>query len=101
MKSLLILKILAENLFIMLVAAYRKPPVAEICFINYPLHVYLGGFFLHQMRGDNGRKSTNDRVRKPDRNFDAAFGENVNFPVESVFLEVSKFFNIWFSLLQG
>jgi hypothetical protein len=55
MKPLLIL---TETLFLMLLAAQRKPPVK---ISKEPLHVYLGGFFLHQMRGDHGRKSTNDK----------------------------------------
>jgi hypothetical protein len=67
----------------MLVAAYRKPPFnvklapdpgcdTEICSVN----VNLGGFFLHPMRDEHWRKSTNDRVRKQDRSSDAAFGTN-------------------------
>jgi hypothetical protein len=84
---LLILKVLTETHFIMLVAAFRKPPVpvklapetgrdTESCTVNHPLLFYLGGFFLHPMIAKHWRKSTNDRVRKPDRKSDAAFGLN-------------------------
>jgi hypothetical protein len=87
MKTLLILKILTETHCIMLVAAFRKPPVpvklapetsrdTEICTVNLPLHFYLGGFFLHPMIAEHWRKSTNDRVRKPYKNSDAAFSTN-------------------------
>ncbi len=48
----------------------------EICTVNLPLHFYLGGFFLYPMIAKHWRKSTNHRVRKPDKNSDSAFGTN-------------------------
>jgi hypothetical protein len=43
--------------------------------------IYLGRFFLHPMKGGHWRKSTNDSVRKPDRNSDAASGTNFRIGV--------------------
>ncbi len=92
LNDLMILKILTENLFRELVPTFCFPKAgwdSGNCPESRQRNVYLRWFFLHPIKGKQGRKLTNSRKGIKNRYFDAVFATS---------FRISKRFqsNIWY-----